>query len=246
MTILTYHAVDPLWTGALSVHPAAFEEQIAWLVSHRRVVPLVELLERFPDGVSKDLVALTFDDGFSSVAQYALPVLARSDVPFTVFLIAKMYDGSASSVDWVDRPPGHPLRTLDPSEIRRLRANGASFGSHSYLHADMTTLGYDAAVADLTRSRETLQQLLGEDVTSLAYPRGRHDDAVRRAAAAAGFTCAFGLAVAPETRAAHALPRVGIYPTDRGWSLRLKTTPVYGRLRASPRYHSLRRRIQRH
>jgi peptidoglycan/xylan/chitin deacetylase (PgdA/CDA1 family) len=246
VTIVTYHAVDPLWTGALSVHPAAFEEQIAWLVSHRRVVALAELLDRFPDGVSSDLVALTFDDGFSSVVQYALPVLARSEVPFTVFLIAKMYDGSTSSVDWVDRPPGHPLRTLDPSEIRRLRANGASFGSHSYLHADMTTLGYDAAVADLIRSRDTLQHLLGEDVTSLAYPRGRHDDDVRRAAAAAGFTSAFGLAVAPEMRGPHALPRVGIYPTDTGWSLRLKTAPFYGRLRASPRYHPLRRRFQRH
>ncbi|HEX3299873.1 MAG TPA: polysaccharide deacetylase family protein [Actinomycetota bacterium] len=246
MTILTYHAVDPLWTGALSVHPAPFEAQIAWLVSHRRVVPLTELLDRCPDGVSNELVALTFDDGFSSVVQHALPVLARSDVPFTVFLIAKMYDGSASSVDWVDRPPGHPLRTLDPSEIRRLRSYGASFGSHSYVHADMTTLGYDAALADLVRSRDILEELLGEDVTSLAYPRGRHDDDVRRAAAAAGFTSAFGLAVAREIRGAYALPRVGIYPPDTGWSLRLKTAPVYGRLRASPRYHSLRRRIQRH
>ena len=246
MTILTYHAVDPLWTGALSVHPAAFEEQIAWLVSHRRLVPLAELLDHAPDGASNNLVALTFDDGFSSVVQHAMPILARFDVPFTVFLIAKMYDGSASSVDWVDRPPGHPLRTLDAPEVRRLHANGATFGSHSYLHADMTTLGYDRALADLVRSRDTLGELLGEDVTWLAYPRGRHDDQVREAAAAAGFTSAFGLSVARAMRGAHALPRVGVYPTDTGRSLRLKTEPIYGRLRASPRYHSVRRRIQRY
>jgi peptidoglycan/xylan/chitin deacetylase (PgdA/CDA1 family) len=120
-----------------------------------------------------------------------------------------------------------------------------TFGSHSYMHADMTTLGYDDALADLVRSRETLQTLLGEDVTLLAYPRGRHNDDVRRAAAAAGFTQAFGLSVTPAMRGAHALPRVGVYPTDRDWSLRLKTVPLYGRLRAGPNYYRFRRRIQR-
>lgn len=246
MTILTYHAVDPLWTGPLSVHPAAFEEQLAWIVAHRRVVSLTDLVDRVPDGASKSLVALTFDDGFGSVLEHAVPILARFDVPFTIFLIAKMYDGSGSTVDWVDWPPSHPLRTLDPSEVRHLQARGAAFGSHSYLHADMTTLGYERALADLVRSRETLRELLGEDVTQLAYPRGRHDDEVRRAAAAAGFTQAFGLSVAPGVRGAHALPRVGVYPADRDWSLGVKTAPVYGRLRASPNYYRFRRWIQRY
>jgi peptidoglycan/xylan/chitin deacetylase (PgdA/CDA1 family) len=246
VTILTYHAVDPLWTGHLSVHPATFEEQLAWIVEHRRVVSLTELVDHVPDGASKDLVALTFDDGFGSVLEHAVPILARFDVPFTIFLIAKMYDGSGSTVDWVDWPPNHPLRTLDPSEVRDLQAHGATFGSHSYLHADMTTLGYDQALADLVRSRETLGQLLGEEVTQLAYPRGRHDDDVRNAAVAAGFTQAFGLSVAPAIRGMHALPRVGVYPSDRDWSLRLKTEPVYGRLRASPKYYRFRRGIERY
>jgi peptidoglycan/xylan/chitin deacetylase (PgdA/CDA1 family) len=246
VTILTYHAVDPQWTGPLSVHPARFAEQVAWIAAHRRVVPLAELLDRVPNGASRNLVALTFDDGFGSVLEHALPILSRFDLPFTIFLIGKMYDGSGSSVDWVDKPPAHTLRTLAPSEIRELQAHGVRFGSHSHLHADMTTLGYDRALADLVRSRQTLRQLLREDVTLLAYPRGRHDDQVRRAAAAAGFTRAFGLAVAPATRGVHALPRVGVYPPDTGWSLRLKTEPLYGRLRASPRYRWFRRRIQRY
>ena len=78
-------------------------------------MPLKELLDRFPNGASKELVALTFDDGFGSVLEHALPILTRHDLPFTIFLIGKMYERSGSSVDWVDRPPTHPLRTLDPS-----------------------------------------------------------------------------------------------------------------------------------
>jgi peptidoglycan/xylan/chitin deacetylase (PgdA/CDA1 family) len=245
VTILTYHAVDPLWTAPLSVHPSRFAEQIAWIVEHRQVVPLEELLDRVPTGSSREFVALTFDDGYTSVLEHALPVLTRFNLPFTIFLIAKMYDGSGSSVDWVDKPPAHTLQTLDRSQIRELQAHGVRFGSHSHAHADMTTLGYDRALADLVRSREILQQLLGEDITTLAYPRGRHDDHVRRAAAAAGFARAFGLAVAPATRGTHALPRLGVYPADTGGSLMLKTEPLYGRLRASSPYPWLRRRIER-
>lgn len=245
MTILTYHAVDPGWTAPLSVHPARFAEQVAWIAKHRQVVPLEELLDRFPNGSSKEFVALTFDDGFSSVFEHALPVLSRHGLPFTIFLIGKMCDRSDSSIDWVDKPPAHPLRTLDPSQVRELQALGVRFGSHGYSHADMTTLGFDDALADLVRSRQILRQFLGEDVTTLAYPRGRHDEQVRRAAQEAGFTWAFGLAVPPADRGAHALPRLGVYPKDTGYSLRLKTEPLYGRLRSSSSYPWLRRRIER-
>jgi len=245
VTILTYHAVDPIWTGALSVHPARFTEQIAWIAANRRVVALEELLNRVPSGVSRSLVALTFDDGFGSVIEHAVPILSRFNLPFTIFLIGKMYDGSGASVDWVDAPPEHALRTLDADEVRELQRHGVRFGSHGYTHANLATLGYERALADLVRSREVLNELLREDVTTLAYPRGRHDQEVRRAAAAAGFGRAFGLAVAASARGAHALPRVGVYPADTGASLRVKTQPLYGRLRATATYPWLRRRIER-
>jgi peptidoglycan/xylan/chitin deacetylase (PgdA/CDA1 family) len=245
MTILTYHAVDPGWTAALSVPPERFAEQVRWIAAHRRVVPLHDLLGGSPAGGSRDAVALTFDDGFASVYEHAVPVLRALELPFTVFLIGKMHDGSGATVDWVDRPPGHPLRTLETAQIRELRAEGVRFGSHSYAHLDMTTLGYERARADLVRSREVLEELLGEPVTTLAYPRGRHDDDVRRAAADAGFAWAFGLAVPPQAVGPRAVPRVGVYPKDRAPSLRVKTQPAYARFRASSPYPWLRRRIER-
>ncbi|MBW8863282.1 MAG: polysaccharide deacetylase family protein, partial [Acidobacteria bacterium] len=107
------------------MHPARFAEQIAWIAANRRVVALEELLNRVPSGVSRSLVALTFDDGFGSVIEHAVPILSRFNLPFTVFLIGKMYDGSGASVDWVDAPPEHALRTLDADEVRETRARGS-------------------------------------------------------------------------------------------------------------------------
>lgn len=245
MTILTYHAVDPGWSAPLSVPPARFVEQVRWIAAHRRVVSLEELLATSPGGASRDAVALTFDDGFASVYEHAVPLLRRLGLPFTVFLIGKMHDGSGATVDWVDRPPAHQLRILETGQIRELQAEGVRFGSHSYGHADMTTLGYESSRADLLRSREVLEDLLGEPVTTLAYPRGRHDEHVRRAAAETGFTWAFGLAVPSTVVGPTAVPRVGVYPKDRARSLRVKTEPLYARFRASSPYPWLRRRIER-
>lgn len=245
MTILTYHAVDPDWTAPLSVPPARFEAQVTWLAAHRRVVPLEDLLADPGPAPSRRTVAITFDDGFSSVMDHAVPVLRRLGLPFTLFLIGKMHDGSGSAVDWVDRPPTHPLRILDAAQVRELQADGVRFGSHSHAHADMTTLGYEACLRDLRRSREVLEQFLGEPVTTLAYPRGRHDPDVRRAAAEAGFSWSFGLAVPPATVGPQAVPRVGVYPKDTPSSLRVKIEPAYARFRASSPYPWLRRRIER-
>lgn len=245
MTILTYHAVDPGWIAPLSIPPDRFRRHLEWLAAHRRVVPLEDLLATTGPVPARGVVALTFDDGFSSLIDHAVPVLERLGLPYTVFLVGKMHDGSGASIDWVDRPPVHPLQVLDAPQVRELRSRGATFGSHSHAHVDMTTLGYDACLEDLRTSKEVLEDLLSEPVRTLAYPRGRHDPAVRRAAADAGFAWAFGLAVPPEIVGPQAVPRVGVYPKDTPTSLRLKTEPAYARFRASPVYPWLRRRIER-
>jgi peptidoglycan/xylan/chitin deacetylase (PgdA/CDA1 family) len=236
VTIFTYHAVDPGWTAPLSVPPKTFAEHAAWLRA-RRIVPLEDAT---PDS-GRD-IALTFDDGFTSVYEHAMPLLAGT--PFTVFLIGKMLDGSGGRIDWVDRPPPHPLQVLDRGVIREMQQEGVRFGSHSYAHADLTTLTFGACLEDLRRSRDVLEDLLGAAVTSLAYPRGRHDEPVRAAAAEAGFTHGYGLAVPGSVAGPLAIPRVGVYPKDTARSLGVKANRWYGAFRASSPYPWLRRRIE--
>src|SRR2546423_1141649 len=95
------------------------------------------------------------------------------------------------AVDWVDTPPPHPLRTLTVEQVREMQEDGIAFGSHSYAHHDLTAMEEAECARDLRASRELLEDLLKAPVRHLAYPRGRHDERVRRAALRAGFTHAY-------------------------------------------------------
>src|SRR5713101_446211 len=103
-----------------------------------------------------------------------------------------------------------------------MQAAGVRFGSHSYAHQDLTTLDEETCVTDLKASRDLLEDLLQRPVALLAYPGGRHDAKVRRAAERAGFSHAFSLPVRPEPLSPFAVPRVGIWPGNGAFALRLR------------------------
>lgn len=246
VTILCYHAIDPTWDSPLAVPPRSFAQHVAWLVRHRSVLPLEEAVQsldrsaRLPGRVA----VLTFDDGFASVHEHALPVLRRFRLPATVFLVAQTLAPEGRSVDWVDGPPD-PVKTLTLEQVREMQAAGVRFGSHSYAHRDLTTLSDEECERDLRQSRELLEDLLGRPVPFLAYPKGRHDERVRRAALRAGFRHAFTERTERrEPIGPHAVPRVGVYPRNGLAALRVKTARWYLPFRMSPLF-PLARRIVR-
>jgi peptidoglycan/xylan/chitin deacetylase (PgdA/CDA1 family) len=242
VTILCYHAVDPTWRSPLAVRPEEFDAQIGWLASKFDVLPLDQAAARLDRRyrLPKGVAAITFDDGFRSVLDHALPVLRRHGVPATVFVVAETLTPEGRAVDWVDTPPPEPLQTLTLDEVRELEDAGVSIGSHSYSHRVLTSLSEAECEADLRRSRELLEDLLGHEVPFLAYPRGFHDDKVRRAAAAAGFRNSFTLPEDREDVGPQAVPRVGIYPGNGVRSMRLKTDRRYLRFRAGRAYPWIR------
>lgn len=241
--ILCYHAVDPDWRSPLSVHPADFTAHAEWLAAHRQVLPLPEALAAFDrhGRLPRGSTALTFDDGFASVYDHAAGVLDRHRLPAAVFVVAETLTPQGRRVDWVDTPPPWPLRTLTPSQVLELHAAGWTIGSHSFSHRVLTELDPRTCEEDLRRSRELLEDLLGAPVTVLAYPRGRHDAAVRAAAARAGFSHGLALPERPEPAGPLAVPRAGVYPGNGPRALWVKTQPWYVPLRTSRVFPLLRR-----
>ena len=235
LPILCYHSVDPAWRSPLSVSPDLFASHCAWLRDHRRMISLPEAITnmngstRWPRG----LTALSFDDGFAQVYTQALPILRRHQLSATVFLVAQTLTSAGRPVDWVDDPPGRALETLSRTQVLEMLEAGITFGSHSYSHRDLTTLGEDECERDLRSSRDVLEDVVGHPVRLLAYPRGRHNEQVRRAAARAGFTHAFALPEGPEPVGPLAIPRVGIWPNDGVNALRAKTSDWYINFRTS-------------
>ena len=236
MTILCYHSVDPAWESPLAMRPTEFEAHCRWLARHRSVVPLADAVTKLDRSgrLPRGLAAMTFDDGFSGVLEHALPVIRRYALPVTVFLVAQTLTDEGLSAHWVRTPPPWSIATLTRDQVQEMQALGVDFQSHSWAHLDLPTLGYDGCVDDLRRSRDLLEDLLGRSVTHLAYPRGLHDEQVRRAAEKAGYSHAYSLPEASERPGPYAVPRVGINRGNGVSTLAVKSARAYLPTRHGP------------
>ncbi|MFG6416577.1 polysaccharide deacetylase family protein [Roseateles sp. DC23W] len=69
------------------------------------------------------------------------------------------------------RPPDDLMMTSD--QVRALRGAGMQIGAHTVSHPILATLDANAAADEIGRSRDVLQQTLGERVGLFAYPNGK-------------------------------------------------------------------------
>jgi peptidoglycan/xylan/chitin deacetylase (PgdA/CDA1 family) len=214
--ILMYHGVaevaeDP---NLLCVSPARFAEQMAWLErSGRRGVSMATLVEQMRAGRHQRLVGITFDDGYASVLENALPELQRRGFGATAFIISDLLGGTN---EW-DEGPSWPL--LDSGGVRSLAAAGIEIGSHGARHVRLAGAAAGQLEAEVAGSRDTLSELLGEPVRGLAYPYGSMDAAAREAVRAAGYEYACAVQAPARDLSLVALPRV--YVGERDGSTRM-------------------------
>lgn len=72
-------------------------------------------------------------------------------------------------MDWIHGVHGR-LQPLDVRQIREMQA-AVDFGSPTYAHPNMTTLTEKECLQDFRASKELLEEVLGQEVRYLAYPR---------------------------------------------------------------------------
>jgi peptidoglycan/xylan/chitin deacetylase (PgdA/CDA1 family) len=242
--ILMYHSItkgEPI--DPYGVSRRAFQSQIAWLLDHDyQFVPLATLVQSRKKGVlaKTKQVVLTFDDGYRDFLFNALPTLLRHQLPATVFLVTDML-GQTSI--WNSDSPGAPLMT--ETEVRQIKAQGISVGSHTLVHADLTALNYTALRQQLEASWRALSRF-GESYHSLSYPWGKHTDREVAAAKAAGYECAVTVGETINFFGAD-LYRLGRLVMHRDLRLdsfkRMISDPLWSQ-RISERFGSLARRVQ--
>lgn len=178
--------------------------------------------------------ALTFDDGYQDFADLAHPVLAEFGFTATVFIVTGQAGGRA---DWLTGPAPE---LLGVSEIRRLAAEGIQFGSHGVTHVPLTDRSDSELIRELVQSRQSLSEITGDAVRTMAWPYGKHDGRTRRAVAAAGYDFAFSVAgdgplwrrsrsaVRPAARDPYAVPRREVHGCEWRLRRRLRLGPLDG------------------
>jgi len=97
VSVLMYHGLvrSPLPVGDwcfLAVEQ--FERQMEYLVRHFKVVHLEDAFAPDAGRSERPLACVTFDDGFASVYELALPILERLRIPATVYLVTDLVDSS--------------------------------------------------------------------------------------------------------------------------------------------------------
>lgn len=194
--VLMYHRVGVAhndWEARYCIAPDRFAAHMRALAGRGYRAVGIDALVNWLEGgapLPEGAIVITFDDGFRGVREHALPVLEKLGWPFTVFLVSDLI-GQQDHWTRASNPAGVTYPLLDANEIRDMASRGVNFHSHTRSHASLPTLD-DAQLADqLAGSRTGLAELLGREVSYLAYPFGHLDERVEAATRAAGYRAAF-------------------------------------------------------
>jgi peptidoglycan/xylan/chitin deacetylase (PgdA/CDA1 family) len=186
---LMYHAVEapPLFHGlrGLYVEPALLDRQLAELQQGGATfVTLSEWAQKRP---AERSVVVTFDDGFQSVFENALPVLQTRGVTAINYIVAKEI-GGANRWDAGGNAQICPL--MDRAALLDWQAAGQEIGAHTLTHAKLAEVPPDQARAEIFDSKKILEDLTGREVRHFCYPYGSWNEAVRDWVAEAGYETA--------------------------------------------------------
>lgn len=101
--ILCYHRVGTEGVPLFSrLNPGVFEAQMCHVKKHYRIVPLAQLCAELEEGRwVEPTLAITFDDGYRDLYNYAFPVLQKYSAPATIYLIGRSME--TGEAPWYDR-----------------------------------------------------------------------------------------------------------------------------------------------
>ena len=183
--ILTYHRIAPIVPGFAppmhNVAPERFRAQLAGLQRQGfHFTSLQEVLAARQHGTTLPprSVVVTFDDGFESVYEFALPVLCELRVPATIFINTGYLDSEepfpfdAWGQAYAGQVPPPTYRPLTTKQCYELLASGlVSLGAHTHTHADYRN---EAAMfrRDMRVCLQHLGDMFGIERPPFAFPYG--------------------------------------------------------------------------
>ncbi|WP_116366173.1 polysaccharide deacetylase family protein [Parahaliea mediterranea] len=226
--ILQYHHISDSTPASTSTSPARFALHLALLEQQGfRVVPLQALVDAHARGeaLPDRTAAITFDDGYRSIAETALPLLQARNWPFTVFINSDPHD------------EGNPLY-MSWDQLRELTRHGGTVANHSASHPYLLERQGDESDSawreriqgEINRAQQRIGDEIGQAPRLFAHPYGEYDSAVLEILSALGFA-GFGqqsgpLAPYSDARALPRFPFGGSYGDRRDFLTKINSLPM--------------------
>lgn len=164
-----YISVPPadadIYRRDLSVTPADFEAQLAWLRSQGyQSITLNDLVYHLSLGwpLPDRPVILTFDDGYRDNYTNAFPLLEKYGYVGTFFLVTAPIDfGDPAYMSW--------------EMVKEMHRAGMDFQPHGYRHFDLHGKDIDFLIFEILAPKEAIEARIGETTYFFSYPSGSYD-----------------------------------------------------------------------
>ncbi len=169
--ILTFHSLDTSGS-VISYSPDDFRQVVEGLLEEGVALVGMDELLRDEGQADQPRALLTFDDGFSSVHEHALPLLAELGVPALLYVVTG-WVGRTNR--WPTQGAGAPeFDLMDWSQLRELQAAGIELGSHTVQHPHLADLEEGDLERELASSKRSLEDELQQAVRHFSYPYGTY------------------------------------------------------------------------
>ena len=124
------------------------------------------------NGAYRKKIFITFDDGHESDYNIVMPALLENNFKATFFITS----------DWINTD-GY----LSKDQIRELSSHGMSIQSHAKTHRFLDEMSIFELHDELMSSKETIENIIGRDVSYLSVPGGRFNRVVLEVAEKVGY-----------------------------------------------------------
>jgi peptidoglycan/xylan/chitin deacetylase (PgdA/CDA1 family) len=200
--ILTYYRFGEDNYPGTNIKLAEFDAHLKELTGGRyHVLPLLDILTAIRAGKSLPdrTVAITMDDGFTSVYAEAWPRLRAAKLPFTIFVATAAIDAkSKGMMSW--------------AQLREVAKSGVAIGAQTASHLHMVDADEARNKDELVRSNARIAAEIGTAPVLFSYPYGEASLSVMALVKDAGYKFALGQysGVANPTMDDFFVPRFGV------------------------------------
>jgi len=175
LAILGYHKIGNPPPGCRSswfyISESVFVSHLDHLRENGwRVISVAEFLRGLAaqESLPSQAALLTFDDGYRSNLQVAVPWLQRFGYPSVMFVPTQFIGGQNEFDDGYE-----PRESIcDWDDLRQLEHMGCSIQSHSVSHKSLSWLNPEELEQELVESKAVLETGLRKSVQIFAYPCG--------------------------------------------------------------------------
>lgn len=166
LSLLTYNIFNKRWSSIdISNTISKENSEPVDLSTIKRYDPKVEdnICNPGNNSFDKGVVSLTFDDGWKSIYENAIPILNQAGIKSTQYIPVEIFSDTS----------GKYFSLADALKIKKA---GHEIASHAVIHKRFTEIDETQITIELNNSKNLLLQLGLGPIDTFAYPYGEYSD----------------------------------------------------------------------